>query len=286
MQKVNNKEELNTLHASNADKAGEEYWTEFWKSSALPEPFRITGSDINTYPNKVLNKIFKKIFGLENNKGKKLLEIGCGNSVLLSYFAKTYGFEIYGIDYSAYGCEQSKKILERDHVKGVIMEADAFNPPNELLNNFDFVCSFGVVEHFADTASTLRSFARFLKPGGTLVTSIPNLAGVTGILQKVLNKQVYDIHIPMDKKQLDTAIEKSGMELQLSQYFLSISFAVTLTGLQGERIGFYRIKKIILMAFRYFSKCIWFIENLFGSLPAGKWFSGGIITASRKPGSQ
>ncbi len=274
---------LQNIQKSNTDKAGEEYWTNFWKVSELPEPFRINRNDINTYPNKVLDNLFKEIFSGEVTSGKKLLEVGCGNSVFLSYFAKEYGFEIYGLDYSTYGCEQTKKVLLRDGVTGKIIEGDAFNPPEELLNCFDYVCSFGVVEHFADTASTLKSFSKFLKPGGILITSIPNLAGFTGFLQKLLNKPVYDIHVPLDKNDLEQAIEKSGLQIQVSKYFLFISFAVTLTGIHGEKIPFYAIKKITLMFFRYFSKIIWVIESFFGTLPAGRFLSGGVITSARKP---
>ncbi len=277
------KESSEVLNIKNTDKAGEDYWTQVWKNKNLPPPIRLKSHNINEYPNKVLDKIFRKIFSGYDCRGKKILEVGCGNSVFLSYFSKEFGFEVHGIDYSEFGCEQTKSILARDGVKGKIIQADAFNPPDDMLNNYDAVCSFGVAEHFQDTSATLRSFSAFLKPGGILITSVPNFAGVTGVLHKLLNKPVYDIHVPMDKKYLNDAIQKAGLELYLSEYFLSVSFAITLEGIDGKRIPYYILKRVFVKAIRYASKIIWLFESMAGQLPRRRFFSAGIITAAKKP---
>jgi len=54
------------------------------------------------------------------------------------------------------------------------------DPPDHLLGAYDFGVSFGVAEHFEDTAECLAAFRRFLKPSGILFTAIPNLAGLLG----------------------------------------------------------------------------------------------------------
>ncbi|MEO8208931.1 MAG: class I SAM-dependent methyltransferase [bacterium] len=263
------------------DKAGEEYWTKVWKHTELPSPINIHSNNINEYPYKVLHKFYLDIFKDNETKGKLLLEIGCGNSVFMSYFAKEFGFKVAGLDYSELGCEQSKRILQRDGLKGEIYYSDFFSPPTKLLSKFDVVCSFGVVEHFDDTSRVLEIFSRFLKPGGILITSVPNLVGVTGFLQKKMNKPVYDIHVAMNKTNLEKAIEQAHLKLLKSKYFLSVSFAVTLEGKKGK-IPFYSFKKFFLKTIRYGSKIIWLFENIFGSLPERKLLSGGIITAAKK----
>ncbi|MBL0104471.1 MAG: class I SAM-dependent methyltransferase [Bacteroidetes bacterium] len=212
----------------------------------------------------------------------KLLEIGCGNSVLITYLAQQFGFEVTRLDYSEKGCQQSRLILEREKVKGNIICQDAFNPSPDLLNQFDVVCSFGVVEHFSDTSGTIKAFSNFLKPGGLLVTSLPNMSSVTGNLHKYLNRPVYDIHVPLDKNQIETAIEKAGLKLKFSSYFLAISFAITLEGLNGEKIKNYSLKRFFIKTLRYGSKLIWMVENKLGTIPPGKIFSGGIITSAQK----
>ncbi|MFN8144935.1 MAG: class I SAM-dependent methyltransferase [Bacteroidia bacterium] len=264
------------------DKAGEKYWTKVWEETPMPDSFDFTSKNINHYPNALFHNLFETILKDKKGSNIKLLEIGCGNSVFLSYFSKNYGYEVYGIDYSAVGCEQTRKILIRDGLIGTIVQADAFAPPAELLGKFDVVCSFGVVEHFENTSETIYAFSKFLKPGGILITSIPNLAGVTGILQKYFNKPVYDIHVPMDKTQLNDAISRAGLLLTFSTYFLPISFAVTLEGIDGKKIPGFRIKKFILIIIRTISKLIWLIERSIHPLPAKKLFSGGIMTAAIK----
>ncbi len=270
------------VESSNIDKAGENYWSEVWERTSLPEPINISSHSLNSYPYRVLDKMFRKIFKDIDTKGKKLLEIGCGNSVLLPYLAREFGFEIYGLDYSEKGCAQSRLILERDNIPGVIICEDAFNPNEDLLNKFDIVCSFGVVEHFLDTAGTLRSFSSFLKPGGILVTSIPNMKGATGILHKYLNKQVYDIHVPLSKEDLNNALINAGLKPKVSEYFLAISFAITLEGIDGKTIPYFTFKKIFVKFLRYFSKLIWFFENIFGTLSPGSFLSGGVISSAKK----
>jgi 2-polyprenyl-3-methyl-5-hydroxy-6-metoxy-1,4-benzoquinol methylase len=271
----------NTLTAA-TDKAGEEYWTKFWQNFPLPPAINIRSSNINEYPNKILHKLFSEILKDTDCKGKKILEIGCGNSVFLTYFKKEFGFDVYGLDYSELGCKQTEKIFERDGITGKVFLADAFNPPTELFNSFDVVCSFGVVEHFEDTSGTLKAFAGFLKPGGILITSIPNFTGATGLLHKWLNRPVYDVHVPLSKEQLIEGASKAGLKTELARYFLAISFAITLEGHDGKKIPNYRLKKFFVKTIRYASKLIWILESVFGTLPPGKFFSGGIISAAKK----
>jgi 2-polyprenyl-3-methyl-5-hydroxy-6-metoxy-1,4-benzoquinol methylase len=264
------------------DKAGEEYWTRVWEQKSLPAELNIHSWNVNHYPDKVLHQAFSKIFqnGMQD---KTLLEIGCGNSVFLTYFRKTFGFKISGIDYSELGCRTSRAILDREGIEGEIIFGDAFNPPDSLLNSFDVVCSFGVVEHFDHTTEVLSAFLKFVKPGGILITMVPNFVGATGYLHKILNRPVYDIHVPMTREFLDSAHEKAGMHTIFSKYILAISFAITLEGKNGERIPYFFWKKLFIKTIRYASKIIWLAESVLGSLPAGKNLSGAILIAARKP---
>jgi len=266
----------------NQDKAGQEYWSHLWNQSDLPPEFNFTSRRLNDYPNRILHNLFSQNLKDLHGADYKLLEIGCGNSIFLPYFQKQYGFKVYGIDYSETGCEQAKAILNREGVSGEIILGDAFKPSEELIGKFDIVCSFGVAEHFEDTTATLTAFSTYLKPGGMLITTIPNLSGITGWLQKKMNKPVYDIHVPMDKSMLENAILKSGLKLEFSAYFLPVSFAVTLDGKSGSKIPNYPIKFVLLKSIRYFSKVIWLIDNMFHLVPARKMFSGGIFTVAKK----
>jgi SAM-dependent methyltransferase len=263
------------------DKAGEEYWTNAWQHMKLAATMNPYSKNVNDFEIVLLHKIFQKYFSGINTSDKLMLEIGCGNSAYLPYFHKYFGFKIFGIDYSQLACEQTKKILEREHVEGEIILGDAFNPPQEMTGKFDVVTSFGVVEHFDRTAETLKEFYKFLKPGGLMITLIPNLAGLSGWLQKKFFRRVYDIHIPMDKNFLDAEIKKAGLELVYSEYCQGLNINVVLLDAKG-RAKFYWLKKIFIRLFRYAIKIVWIFEMLLRPLPAGKIFSNYIITLAKR----
>jgi SAM-dependent methyltransferase len=265
------------------DKTSPEYWTSFWKHYKLPEPIDVKSNDLGNYPNRRLHEFFSETFSTVHTSGKRILELGCGNSVFLSYFKAEFQFDIYGIDYSELGCEQTRKILDRDNIKGEIIYADIFNPPTELLNSFDVVCSFGVAEHFDDTNKALAAFSRFLKPGGMLITTIPNMAGLTGILQKFFYKEVYDVHRILSKEQFGKCFDTTGLKLQYCEYAIPVSFGVTLDPVENHVIKFRAIKKLIVKLFQVLEKLAWIIDEKLFKLPKTTFLSGAIFTVATKP---
>lgn len=268
---------------SNKDRAGEKYWSTVWENTPLQPPMNTESKSVNDYGDSILFSLFRRTFSGMNTTNLNLLEIGCGNSVILPIFAKKFGFSISGLDYSELGCKQSRMILERENIEGEIILGDAFNPSKDLIGRFDVVCSFGVVEHFEDTAGTIAAFAKFLKPGGILITSIPNMKGATGWLHKWLNRPVYNIHVPLDIYDMKKALSSAGLNEKINEYFLPISFAITLYSNDGTFIPYYKLKKVLVKTIRYFSKLIWMLEIHIHPLPARKYFSGGVYTAAIKP---
>lgn len=268
---------------NSADKAGENYWTEFWANAALPDPVSIQSNNLSDYVFRKLHSFYKKLFANTDTNKQTLIEIGCGNSVYLSYFSKQFGFKVSGLDYSEYGCAQTNKILERDGVKGDIHFGDLFHPPAALLNSFDVVCSFGVVEHFNDTVDVIKKIGDFLKPGGILITTIPNLTGITGTLQKWMNKPVYDIHKVMGLSDIENHIKAAGFEIIASNRLVPVSFGVTLDEIDHKKVRFRKFKKIILKGFQLIGKATWIIDDRILPLPKNELLCAGMIVAARKP---
>ena len=268
------------------DKAGEAYWSTFWHDHSLPEPVNLEKKTEHNYAFRKLDELFGELFKNELTSGKKLLEIGCGNSVYLSYFAKRFGFHSEGIDYSEYGCRQTRRILERDGVNGSIHHGDLFNPPAELIGRFDVVCSFGVVEHFQDTVEVISKISAFLKPGGIMITTIPNLTGPTGWLQRWMYKPVYDIHKVMGLRELTKASELAGLEIISSSRFIPVSFGVTLTEKDGIKVSNLRMKRAVLKGFQLAGRMICGIDDRLIRIPASEWLCAGMMVAARKPVTQ
>ena len=266
------------------DKAGESYWSGVWSETQLNARIDIENAPLTNHVLQVWHEYYRDLFSKIPIKGRSLLEVGCGNSVWMGYFNQYHGINVNGMDYSPQGCEMSKMIFKRDGIEGEIFQADLFNPPPDCLEKFDVVCSFGVVEHFENTAETIKSLLKLLKPGGLLITSVPNLMGVSGWLQKITNKPVYDIHVPIDLSLLKNALKEAGTEIVDIRYYLSASLFANLEPVEGTTVNHKFIKKLFLKPFSLFTFFVWWLERNFGfQFPANKMLAGGIISVAKKP---
>ena len=147
--------------------------------------------------------------------GKRVLEIGAGDSQWLPFLAKLHPTSRFtGLDYSEQGCEQLRRRAEAAGVAIEVICADLFAPPAVMKDAFDVVFTIGVVEHFDDLAATLATLAGFLKPGGRLYTQIPNLTGPLGMLCRWLDRSVYDIHNPHGPATLAAAHATAGLQVE------------------------------------------------------------------------
>lgn len=265
----------------NIDKAGKSYWDHLWGESPLLNAVDPHVSGLNNYVNRKFHEYFQKVFSGMDTDGKRLLEIGCARSQWLPYFNKEFGFEVTGVDYSEVGCEMAQAILEKQGVKGTVSCEDFFAPSKMLIEEFDVVVSFGVAEHFQDTIACISAFSRFLKPGGIIITSVPNVTGIVGLLQKKLNKQVYDKHVPLDVHMLGRAHVLSGFKDLRCDYFLSNHLGmINLNGLNPQERST-RIKALLVLNLIRASKAVWKIEEIVGNFPTSKLLSPFIICSGR-----
>jgi 2-polyprenyl-3-methyl-5-hydroxy-6-metoxy-1,4-benzoquinol methylase len=264
------------------DKAGREYWNDSWLVTELTEAINPSNLSIENYVNRRFHNIFLDLFNFPITPGTSLLELGCAKSSWLPYFAKEYGFKVFGIDYSPIGCRMAEKILDLNGIEAEIICSNFFEPPEKMLNSFDVVVSFGVVEHFENTAECLKSAAAFLKPGGVMFTSVPNLVGWNGAIQKKINKPVYDIHKLINQEELKEAHELAGLDTIECNYFISSSFGViNITGVPTNNLVWF-MKKILLSALARISKIVWWIESKTCYIPPSVWTSPYIICTSRR----
>lgn len=265
------------------DKAGKNFWDDLWGGMDIPSAVNPQLPGAGNLFNRRLDALYHQIFAGIDTKQKTFLELGCAMSVWLPYFAKEFGFRVTGLDYSEIGCEQERQVLQKAEVQGEIICADFFNPPAELTEQFDYVYSSGVAEHFIPTERCLAAFASFLKPGGTMITIVPNLTGTVGWLTKACNRPVYDIHVLLENDDLQRAHEKAGLTVDFCRYFLSTGFGVAnVSGLDQSSTAT-KIKKHLIKNLERLSVLIWMIENNSFPLPATKIFSPYVVCVARKP---
>lgn len=264
------------------DKAGKQFWDGVWNETVIPKAANPHLPGIKNLFVRRMDKFFRGIFEGTETIGKSFLELGCGTSIWLPYFAKEFGFKVTGIDYSEIGCGQERQILQKADVEGEIICADFFNPPSSLLGTFDYVYSGGVVEHFLPTEDCISAFAAFLKPGGTMITTIPNLTGTIGWLVKVINRPVYDTHVLLDVDSLRAAHEKVGLQVSVSRYFLSTGFSmVNVFGLDQSLLST-KIKKHIIRSLGRLSVLCLAAENKITRMPETKMFSPYMVCVAHK----
>lgn len=118
---------------------------------------------------------FDKIIPFKDLKGKRVLEIGCGMGYHSELIARA-GAELISIDISETSISATQKRFECRGLSGMVKQMDAVNLefPDEY---FDFVWSWGVIHHSAQTATIIKEISRVLKPGGETRIMVYNLSG-------------------------------------------------------------------------------------------------------------
>jgi len=96
--------------------------------------------------------------------GHSVLEIGCGVG-LDAYTLAQRGLKVTAVDLTYIGVATARQRFQRNQVAGNFAAGNAEHLPFRD-NSFDYVYSFGVLHHAADTAKTIEEVYRVLKPGG------------------------------------------------------------------------------------------------------------------------
>lgn len=108
---------------------------------------------------------FSNLVDFDSVKGKKVLEIGCGTGAHAAVFASA-GADVTAIDLTERAVSFTKKRFALFDIKNAtVLKADAENLPFPD-NSFDFVWSWGVIHHSANTQKIVEEIRRVLKPNG------------------------------------------------------------------------------------------------------------------------
>ncbi|MGB3940175.1 MAG: class I SAM-dependent methyltransferase [Candidatus Manganitrophaceae bacterium] len=225
-----------------------------------------------------MDHVFKALF--RPDRSVRLLELGAGGSVWLPYFAKEFGFQVYGIDYSKEGCEQAKKNLELGGVKGKILCEDFFDMGDKWKDFFDVIISFGVIEHFDKPVDVIRLLKGLLKSGhpGLIVTMVPNTAGLLFQLQKLVDEEVFNIHKIFSLKDLSAYHREAGMEVVSEQYLQFMDFGI----LNYQRVLKEKRFKLVARGITGINLPILYLQKVLDFYPQSKRWSSSMLVVARK----
>ena len=183
------KELPNSKEKQKLTKQIQDFWTRHVNSE------RIFGKDITSHPRgeeqyfldleaqryRSHRHLLPWITSME--KGRSVLEIGCG--VGLDTFTMTkHGLNITAVDLTYVAIQTAIKRFRRHKLMALFTVADACHLPFTD-NSFDYVYSFGVLHHVADTEQSLREVFRVLKPGGEAKIMLYNRRSLNEIVHRL-----------------------------------------------------------------------------------------------------
>jgi 2-polyprenyl-3-methyl-5-hydroxy-6-metoxy-1,4-benzoquinol methylase len=105
--------------------------------------------------------------------GKTVLDFGCGSgygSCLISDSA----LSVTGIDISKLSIEYAAKTYKKSNLLFLQEDLSDLNFPKRLIQRFDFVVSFDVIEHVERYFDFVENIDSMLAPGGVVVLGCPN----------------------------------------------------------------------------------------------------------------
>ena len=174
--------------------------------------------DIGRLRDRRIFELFLNHGGL--SRGSRVLEIGCGQSPWLPFLGRRLGCRVSGIDIEPHAAELARANFAGARVAGEVHCGDGFALTSRpgLRHTFDLVYSMGVLEHFDDAAARIAVLADYLRPGGRILTTVPNLQGINWLLQRLADRRTLEAHVVYDRRLLARVHEAAGFTTLASGY--------------------------------------------------------------------
>lgn len=191
--------------------------SEFWENKYI--------KTTKLYPNRLLCRMDWEFINivrpyLKQKSSGQLIELGCGDSYWLPYFAKEYGYKVSGIDFSLERLMRTRAKLEHQRIYNYELVCEDVTKVRESWRNkFDVVYSRGVIEHFSSPLEVLKIFIKYMKPDGLMITEVPHLKGKWGNLQNIISKEIADGYVCMNLEDIIGCHKQAGLKIVHATYY-------------------------------------------------------------------
>lgn len=135
---------------------------------------------------KLLWKQRIKKFTHSPSNSKRVLDIGCGRGLSLKILQK-FDYEGYGIELSSFSAQKAASIPGLHIFSKPLMECKFKD------NFFDLLLIWHVFEHLPNPLESIKEIFRILKPGGSLLLCVPNMASFQS---KITGKYWFHLDLP------------------------------------------------------------------------------------------
>lgn len=202
------------------------------------------------------------------------LEIVCFPGRFLYYFAKEFGYRVFGLDFVPEAAFIPEWLAELG-VEAQVTVANFFD--FQPKRRFDVVASFGFVEHFPNWEEVLEGHLALLNPGGTLIIEFPNFRYGQYWLRRCFNPANLSGHCleVMDPALWSCALEERGLELIYCGYYQTFDYWGGLTGRGWKRW----CRRVLIQPVKYVKNLI----NYFQIDYPNRYFSPFAFIIARKP---
>lgn len=150
-------------------------------------------------------------------KGKRVLDVGCGNAEFLIRCCLLGAEGAVGIDFISEVLTDARKNIKASGLerKIEVVQADALKIPFPG-NSFDVVTSLGLLEHFKKPKELIFEKKRVLRENGFFIASVPSFLSILrhsfGIARRILQPQNVIFEKPIISWLLKKELEKAGLK--------------------------------------------------------------------------
>lgn len=154
-----------------------------------------------------------------DNGTKIILDVGCASGRLGAALKdRQKERQVIGIEHNPAVAKEARKVLD----KVLVGDIQSMKLPLRK-GSFDCIIFADVLEHLADPLTVLQRLKKYLRPGGYIICSIPNMRHYTVILKLLMRGWNYEEYGLFDKTHLRffsresmrNLIEKAGFHIEM-----------------------------------------------------------------------
>ncbi len=151
----------------------------------------------------------RHVLNLFDRRGGRFLDAGCGTGDFIPDLVARDG-EVFALDFASEMIEEARaRVGQNGHDRPVqYYVGDVSTLPFEA-NFFDAIIAVGLIEYLADVDAALRQMYKVLKPGGTLIVTVPNIASPF---------MAYETLVPKAKNVVKRALAAAGLRTPERSY--------------------------------------------------------------------